>query len=189
MNTKILVTGFLALGLLAGCGGNNLTTSSPGSNSTSDASQGVVDQPAAQQYASQKMLADLKADLQKSSVGVSGQGVQKLSAGLSSSQIATIISSAAMALNNAGLGQSNDLAAIIPALIQGASLGAGTLGSSNIASLISLIGNSTLNSLVNQSTGSVAQNLLQTVAQSVFANLSNAGISRSEEHTSELQSH
>jgi hypothetical protein len=105
---------------------------------------------------------------------------------LSSTQIAAIVASAQAALESANLGKSNNLSAIIPVLIQGATTGVGTLNIADLVSksnILALIGDSTLNSLVNLSEDEVSTELIQKVTAALFSNLKLAGVGSSSQAT------
>ncbi|QLY26256.1 hypothetical protein [Bdellovibrio sp. KM01] len=170
-----LLTSLLALTLttsLIGCGSNFQTAERSSTDDSSSLSAPTVSEP---KMASQAMLSDLNEQL-------AIQTTSKLSA----SQINAIVASAQMALESANLGKSNDLAAIIPVIIQGATTGVGTLNIADLvkkSNLLALIGDSTLNSLVNLSQDEVSTNLIQTVTSALFANLKLAGVSSGSQAT------
>ncbi|WP_413577553.1 hypothetical protein ACLVWU_04100 [Bdellovibrio sp. HCB290] len=172
-----LITSLLTLSLttsLIGCGSNFETLERSSADSSSQGAQNTptISTP---KVAAQSMVSDLEDQLK---VQASGK--------LSATQIAAIIASAKTALDSANLGNSNNISAIIPVLIQGATTGVGTL---NIADLVSksnilgLIGDSTLNSLVNLSEDEVSTALIQKVTSALFSNLKLAGIGSSSQAT------
>lgn len=178
MNKLTLTTLCLAMGLLSACG-QQLTALTDEANSNSSSS--------INRSAAEKALISLESDLRQGSVQASESSVNQQKAvavtgekvSLSLAQINTIVASAQMALQSANLGQSNDLASIIPALIKGASLGANAAqvgDPASLASLLSVIGNSALSSIVNLSPDSVSTNNLKDLAKSIFANLATAGV-------------
>lgn len=169
-----LMTSLLALTIttaLIGCG-NNLQTPERSSQDSSSQSTTTVSEP---KMASQAMLSDLNNQLQ---VQASGK--------LSPTQISAILASAQMALESANLGKSDDLAKIIPVIIQGATTGVGTLNIADLlkkSDILALIGDSTLNSLVNLSKDEVSTALIQQVTSALFANLKLAGVSSGSQAT------
>ncbi|WP_413560255.1 hypothetical protein [Bdellovibrio sp. HCB209] len=169
-----LMTSLLALTLttsLIGCG-NNLQTPELSSDSSSSQSTSTVSEP---KMASQAMLSDLNNQLKVQATGK-----------LSSAQISAIIASAQMALETANLGKSDDLAKIIPVIIQGATTGVGTLNIADLlkkSDILALIGDSTLNSLVNLSKDEVSTALIQQVTSALFANLKLAGVTSGSQAT------
>lgn len=181
MNKLTLTALCLTMGLLSACGPQLTALNEDG---TANGSSSVVPSTTAE-----KALASLESDLRKGTVTATESSVnqkavsataEKIS--LNSAQINTIIESARLALETANLGQSNDLSAIIPVLIKGASLGANAIqlgDSSLIAKLLSVIGNSALTSIVNLSPDQISTGDLKGLAQSIFANLATAGVGSS----------
>jgi hypothetical protein len=99
---------------------------------------------------------------------------------LNPSQIASVIGAAEAALSNSNLSSSNDISQILPTLIQGAASGVGGLNLGNVTTesgLMSLIGNSSLASLIGQTGGTPSTSQIEALATSLFSNLGTSGIS------------
>ncbi|MEK2644532.1 hypothetical protein [Bdellovibrio sp. BCCA] len=182
MNKQVIVSALLAIGFLAGCN-NNLAPL----KATNDGSQEAASTaPVVNNSEAQKMLNNIEAALKEHSVDhnvATKITNQKLSSGLmlDSSQISMILGMAGSALNGSGLGNSNDLSAIIPVLIGGATQGAGNIGlpSSQLSDLLGIIGNGSLSSILNSTTGTgggLPTGLIQTLTGSLFQNLPVAGV-------------
>lgn len=182
---KLLILALVTIGLLTGCN-NKLSAkdSSLGAEGSNDSAS--VAQPESQ---AQKMLADLEATLKANSQ--SQKGLSKVqsklnlsSLNLDATQISTIMGFASAAVGNAGLTHSNDLSAILPVLIGGASQGVGNLNLStgNISSLMGLIGNGSLTSILGSTGlggaagGAIPTDLISMLSGSLFQNLPTAGI-------------
>ncbi|WP_374029819.1 hypothetical protein [Bdellovibrio bacteriovorus] len=183
MNKQVIVSALLAIGFLAGCN-NNLTPLSATNDRSSQEAASTA--PAVNNSEAQKMLHNIEAALKEHSVdnNVAAKITnQKLPSGLmlDSSQISMILGMAGSALNGAGLGNSNDLSAIIPVLIGGATQGAGNIGlpSSQLSDLLGVIGNGSLSSILNSASGTgsgLPTGLIQTLTGSLFQNLPLAGV-------------
>lgn len=182
MNKQVIVSALLAIGFLAGCN-NNLA---PLESQNDSSSQEVASAPVVNNSEAQKMLNSIESALKEHSVDHQVNAKitnQKLMSGLmlDSSQISMIMGMAGAALNGAGLGNSNDLSAIIPVLIGGATQGAGNIGlpSSQLSDLLGLIGNGSLSSILNSTTGlggGLPTGLIQNLTGSLFQNLPLAGV-------------
>ena len=181
---KLLIAALVTIGMLTGCN-NNLSTLNSPEGSSSNESLAVV-QPDSE---AQKMLADLEATLKSNSQSAGMTKVQnKLNLpalNLDASQISTIMGFATASVNNAGLASSNDISAILPALIGGASQGVGNLNlpAGQISSLMGLIGNGSLTSILGSSGvlggttgGAIPTDLISMLSGSLFQNLPIAGI-------------
>lgn len=184
MTGKNVLMYLAAVNLLVGCG-NQLQTLDSSANDTSAALSAPSESAPVEMSAAQKMLADLESNL-NGSAGSSAALRQKLSVSsglnLNSSQISSILGSASSALSTEGLMQSNDLSAILPVFIGGASSGVGDLGLTNpgsISSILSLVGDSSLSSVIDLSGNTVSTDLVTNLSSSLFGNLSNAGLSNS----------
>jgi|GEM_PF-1627798 len=183
MNKLVIVSALFAVGLLAGCN-NNLK---PAENNSSDNSSLGSETPVVNNSEAQKMLNNLEAALRAHSVEntkVSAKA-SALPSGLllNNSQINTIMGLASGALGGAGLSQSNDLSAIIPVLIGGATQGVGQIGlpTGQATDLLALIGNGSLSSILGSvpgvgQGGALPTGLIQTLTGSLFQNLPLAGI-------------
>ncbi len=171
------VLGFILLaGILSACqsgfapvsgAANNTQASS--SNPPSPASI-VVDQSKAH-----KMLLDLSSQLSvKANAGLFA---------LTPTQIANLISQIEAELAAAHLSSSNDLNLILPILMAGASSAIGGLNLSSvtdISSLLSSIANSYLASALKLSSGQISLAQIESLAASLFANLSKSGVAQSD---------
>jgi len=138
------------------------------------------------------MLADLESNLRGVKAPGSTQSKLMISKTaqnlkLSDAQVQVVLATTMMAIDQANMKGTTDLSALIPVLVQGATLGMGALqlgDSSSMTGLLSAIGNSVLNSIVNmsQANGASAEestSLLQTLTQSLFAGFQNSGVGSS----------
>jgi|GEM_PF-3491119 hypothetical protein len=176
--TLSITATFLTSTLLTGCG--DKFTSLDAQDASSSSSNGAEQVEATP---SSKMISELEANLRSGTVGTSSVNqkavVSKIALPLSSAQINTILASAQAFINANGLANSSDMSAIISQVIAGASTGVGALNLKDpalISQLLSMIGNSTLTSLVNQSATTVSTTLLEQIANNVFANMNIAGL-------------
>lgn len=181
---KLLILALITIGMLTGCN-NKMSAVESSLDSSTNESLGVTPQPESQ---AQKMLADLEATLKANSQSTGLSKVQsKLNLpmlNLDPTQISTIMGFASGAVGNAGLTHSNDMSAILPVLIGGASQGVGSLNlpTGQVSSLMGLIGNGSLGSLLNMSgslggtNGAIPTDMISLLSGSLFQNLPTAGI-------------
>jgi hypothetical protein len=166
----------VAAASLSACGSQMeaMSTGNPESSNNSQSAD-TTPAPSVQVSASKVMVNDLETQLKS-------QASSKLTA----EQIQAIVNTVKTTLSSANLSNSDDLKALIPAIIQGASVGVGTLNLSDITSksgILALIGDTALTSLVNLSPESVSASLIQSVTKSLFANLNLAGVSSGNQAT------
>lgn len=170
MKSRYLILGITTASMLSACGGKfNAPISSESSPAPSSASApapsatGTTDTVAP----SNKVLQTFGTSLRQKSL-------------LSESQIQALLNSANTAINANGLSSSTDINALIPIIIQGMSQNLGTaipgLNSSQIATLISGLGTSAIDTSMLSSNGALSSNLVQTISTTLFQNLSAAGI-------------
>lgn len=182
MKKNISLAFVLVAGMLAGCG--KQFQLSPVLDDSSSALAVPVD--VKPKSAAATMIADLESNLRGVRVVGSTQSKLQVKASakalaISDSEIAVILSTVTMALENSNLMSSNDLSSIIPVLVQGASLGIGTLQSTDknqLSNLLAAVGNSAINSIVNMSDSGVSTSLLQDLANSLFKGFSSSGVSK-----------
>lgn len=187
---KLLLLSLITVGMLTGCNNSLSPMNAAGNEGTSDNSSNSVQEVQPQSEA-QKMLADLEATLKANAVSASPtrskmQAKLNLPAlNLDLSQISSIMGSANASVTNAGLINSNDISAILPVLIGGASQGVGGLGlpTNQVSSLMGLIGNGSLTSVLGSSGvlggatgGAIPTDLVSLLSGSLFQNLPTAGI-------------
>lgn len=178
MKTKVLTLTTLLPALLVGCGG------SFSANESLQNSSSNVEAPAEVMSSAKIMMTDLESSLRGKEISQSSLTKMQAQAtstnlNLNEAQIQTILAAVSQALQGAQLTSSNDLQAILPVLIQGATQGVGVLklDSALLAPILAAVGNSSLNSIVNLSNGAVPTELLEMLTSSLFANLGQAGVS------------
>lgn len=179
MKTKMLTLATVFPALLVGCGGSFSANESPLQNSPSN-----TEAPVEVLSSAKIMMTDLESSLRGQEISQGSLTKLQVSAtsaklNLNEAQIQTILAAVSQALQGAQLGSSNDLKAILPVLIQGATQGIGVLklDSALLSQILATVGNSSLNSIVNLSNGSVPTELLEMLTSSLFANLGQAGAS------------
>ncbi len=100
---------------------------------------------------------------------------------LSESQLLTLLNSGAVAINAKGLSSSTDVNALIPIIIQGMSQNIGAtvpgLSGPQIATLVSGLGTSAIETSLLSSGGGLSSGLIQNISTTLFQNLSAAGVS------------
>lgn len=167
MKLHIMTSSLLAIGLLSGCGQDFQPLSSL--NSSSSSKSGTV-QP---ETVSSKILQDVGRSLQHSS------DVGTVPA-LTEAQIAALIQSATLSLQNSGVSSSTDLQALLPIIIQKLTKSLadhqikGT--SPENAELIAAIGKSILSSVTQMNGATPPPELVALITKALFQNLPTAGI-------------
>lgn len=174
----------MILGLIGCANPDKIDTIAKNQSITNEQGQetGVAEEPAL--TLADTLLADLESNLRGVKSAQSTQSKMQVMASvknlkLSETQIQVILATARMSLEQAQLGSSNNLAALIPVLIQGATAGIGALqthDSTQLTGLLSALGNSVLNSVVNVSQDQVPTALLKSLAQSLFAGFGASGV-------------
>lgn len=181
---KVLLIGIAMVAAgLAGCADPAMIQSVP--KDTAATGQSTDSQKVAS--TAETMVADLEANLKGVPSAKSTQSKLQVSKTanrlkLTSAQTQVILATTKMALDTAGLTNSNDLTSLIPVLVQGAALGIGAIQSTdttNISNLLAAVANSVLNSIVNVSSGSVPTSMLQSLTEALFASLSQSGVNSS----------
>ncbi len=184
---KTILFYIMTLGILSACGNANqfsvLSTSSESSSGTSgssDLANNIATPTVDSNSAAQRILTKLSADLVSGTIVTSKTSLAASAATskLSTTQIQTILSAASLALQTSGLETSNDLDAVVEAIVSGALSGAGAIqltDSSAVSALVGAIGTSVLGSVVDLSTV-VDAGTLQILTQSLFSNLDLTGI-------------
>ncbi|MBX3018193.1 MAG: hypothetical protein KF767_09915 [Bdellovibrionaceae bacterium] len=133
------------------------------------------------------MMADLESNLRGQVVSGSTQNktmVRKSAQNLNltDAQIKVILATTQMSLEESGVSQSDNLEALIPAIVKGATLGIGALQLGNTAGLtniLSSVANSILNSIVNVSGEQAPSNLLGQLTNALFSSLGQSGVTSS----------
>lgn len=185
MKNLILIGCVMVATALTGCADpNSFKMVAKNEAASVDNSQRV---PEIAQSKADVMLADLQSNLSGKTVAGATQSklmVSKTAANLklSNAQMQVILATTKMSLEQSNLAGSNDIAALIPAIVQGATLGIGALqlgDSSQLTGLLSAVANSVLNSIVNTSSGAVPTDLLSSLTNSLFSGLQNSGVDSS----------
>lgn len=182
---RLLILALVTIGMLTGCN-NKLATLGSTTEGDSSTNESLAAQPESE---AQKMLADLEATLKANATSSTARTKVQMNLNLPAlnldlSQISTIMGFANSSVLNAGLMGSNDISAILPVLIGGASQGVGNLGlpTTQISSLMALIGNGSLTSILgstglgNIAGGALPTDLVSLLSGSLFQNLPIAGI-------------
>lgn len=133
------------------------------------------------------MMADLESNLRGRVVSGATQNkmmVQKSaqSLKLTDAQIQVILATTQMSLEEAGVKNSDDLQALIPAIVNGATLGIGALqlgDTAGLTGLLASVANSILNSIVNVSGEAAPSALLGQLTDALFASLGQSGVNSS----------
>lgn len=180
---NLIMIGFVMVAMgLAGCADpSGFESADVSSNAeTSQAAAPVLTKAGA-------MMADLESNLRGQVVKGATQNKMMVrksaqSLKLSDAQIKVILATTQMSLDQAGVTNSNDLQSLIPAIVQGATLGIGALqlgDMGNITNLLSSVANSILNSIVNTAGGQAPNDLLGQLTNALFASLGQSGVNSS----------
>jgi hypothetical protein len=175
MKTYLLGSSLLAAVMLSACGGKFQATSlsdvtqgsSSDSQSAADGSQTAT--------MSQKVLQDIGTGLRQKSIA-SLAGIS-----LSNAQIQALLNAGAAAVVANGLGNSTNINALTPVIVQGitqALSGQVSGNSTQMANLISAIGTAALDAVLKQNTGVLSNALVKEIATKLFQNISAGGIDK-----------